>query len=221
MVSMTGYRKAYQLDIPMQWQWQWRWLRRWWWWAASGSSSERDTERLWYGYRICPEGDGKWQPSVQNSITKDSRDNYQVVLATSPGNKPAVGVMTSGSVRFGSRPGQIPDHLCLGGFVTQRRHRTARSWPGWNWTAVPNIWLLLLCLQLSIWVLIISQHDQYIDCAVVVALSPSAFKFAIRLIFVEWLWNNGGFWTKLVGFRSPLNEYLSDRKCESGRWKSD
>jgi hypothetical protein len=40
-------------------------------------------------------------------------------------------------------------------------------------------------LQLSIWVLIISQHDQYVDCAVLVARSPPALRFAIWWLFVE------------------------------------
>jgi len=40
-------------------------------------------------------------------------------------------------------------------------------------------------LQWSIWVLIVSQHDEYVDCAVSVALSPPAFRFAIRQVFVE------------------------------------
>ena len=40
-------------------------------------------------------------------------------------------------------------------------------------------------LQLSIWVLIVSWHDVYADCAVLASLSPPAFRFAIRPIFVE------------------------------------
>ena len=45
------------------------------------SSSERDTKRLWYGYRISPKGDRKWSPrlvnSLLNGIRRDSRDNHQ------------------------------------------------------------------------------------------------------------------------------------------------
>jgi len=40
-------------------------------------------------------------------------------------------------------------------------------------------------LQLSIWDLIIVWHDQYIDCAVLAARSPPAFRFVIRPILVE------------------------------------
>jgi len=36
-----------------------------------------------------------------------------------PSNPPAVRVLAGGSVRFGSLPGQKPEPLCLGGFVTQ------------------------------------------------------------------------------------------------------
>jgi len=117
----------------------------------------------------------------------------QVVLATGPGNPPAVGVLTGGSFRFSFRPSQKPDPLCLGGFVTRTGHRTAGIWLGWNRTAVPNIWFLLLWLQLSIWVLIVSWHSQYVNCSALAPLSPPLFKFAIWLIFVEWLWNNGWF----------------------------
>jgi hypothetical protein len=56
-------------------------------------------------------------------------------------------------------------------------------------------------LQLSIWVLIVSWHAQYVDYAALVALPPPAFRFAIRLIFVVWRWNKGPFYTKLAGFR--------------------
>ena len=80
---------------------------------------------------------------------------------------------------------------------------------------------LKLCLQLSIWVLIISWHGQYINSSTLAALSPPALKFAIGLIFVEWLWNNGLIWPKLVGFQLRPNQYLSDRKSERGRWKCD
>jgi len=32
------------------------------------------------GYRIGPEGDGRWPPSVPNGITKNSRGNYQEIF---------------------------------------------------------------------------------------------------------------------------------------------
>jgi len=45
-----------------------------------------------------------------------------VLLATGPGNWPAVWVLTGGWVWFGSRRGQKPAPLCLGGVVTQTGH---------------------------------------------------------------------------------------------------
>jgi len=74
--------------------------------------------------------------------------------------------------------------------------------------------------QLSIWVLIVSWHDQYANRAVLSAHSPPGFRFAIRPILVELLWNNAKYDAKIPGFRSQLNEYRSDRIFESGRWKS-
>ena len=47
-----------------------------------------------------------------------------------------------------------------------------------------------LSLQLSIWVVIVSQYDIYVQDAVVDALSRPIVQFAIRSLFVEWLWNN-------------------------------
>ena len=60
---------------------------------------------------------------------------------------------------------------------------------------------LQLSLQLSIWVLIVSWHDQYVHCAGLVAVSHPAFGCAIRLIFVGWLWNQSTFYAKLAGFQ--------------------
>jgi len=57
-----------------------------------------------------------------------------------------------------------------------------------------------LGLELIIWVLIISWHDEYADYAVLPDLSPPASRFLIRLIFVEWLWNKGKFETKFAGY---------------------
>jgi len=49
----------------------------------------------------------------------------------------------------------------------------------------PSISSSQLWLQLSIWVLIVSWEDQYIDSAVWAALRPRGFRFAIRPIIVE------------------------------------
>jgi hypothetical protein len=61
----------------------------------------------------------------------------EVVLATGPGNPPAVRVLTGGSVRFGLLPGQKPEPGWLGGFVTRTGHKPAVFWPGCTRTAVP------------------------------------------------------------------------------------
>jgi len=50
-------------------------------------------------------------------------------------------------------------------------------------------WFLQLWLQISIWVLIVSWHDQFVDSAVLAALPPPAFRFAIGPIFIESLGN--------------------------------
>jgi len=106
---------------------------------------------------------------------------------------------------------------------TRTGHNPPGLWPGWNRSAVPfhgSYTLAELWLQISFWVLIVSWHDQYVYCAVLPALSPPAFRFAIRPIFVELLWNNARFYVIFAGFRQWLNEYWSDRQSESGRWKS-
>jgi len=75
--------------------------------------------------------------------------NREVVLATGPGNPPAVRDWTGNTVWCCSRPAQDPDQLCLGGVVTWTGHRTLGFWPGWNQTAVPTLRFLQLWLQLS------------------------------------------------------------------------
>jgi len=144
-----------------------------------------------------------------------------LVLATGPWNPPAVLGLSSGSVRFGSRPGENPNRLCLGRCVTWTGNRTVGIWPGWNQTNVPNIRFLQLWLQLSIWVLIISCHGQYLNCSSFAARSPPAFKYAIRPILFESLCNQETFHGTLAGSWSQLNEYLSHPKSESARWQSD
>ena len=76
-------------------------------------------------------------------------------------------------------------------------------------------------LQLRIWVLIVSQHEQYVDCAVLVAPSPPAFRFAIREVLVGSPSKTRQFRLNTAFISQPLNEYQSDRKSDSGRWKSD
>jgi len=73
-------------------------------------------------------------------------------------------------------------------------------------------------LQLSISVLIVSWHDGYADFAVLVVLSPPAFRFAIQQIFVESLSKTHEFRSKSTHIWPPLNEYQSVLNSESGWW---
>jgi len=125
----------------------------------------------------------------------------EVMLATGLGNPPAVWFLARSSVRSGCRPGQKPHQMCLCGFVTRTGNEPAGFLPGSNRTAAPALWFLNLGHQISIWVLIVLWHDQYVDCAVLLALSPPVFRFAIRLTFVEWLWRNGKLQAKFAGFQ--------------------
>jgi hypothetical protein len=45
------------------------------------------------------------------------RNGLRVVLATGPGNPPAVRFLAGGSVRFGSLPGQKPNRYVLAGLL--------------------------------------------------------------------------------------------------------
>jgi len=72
-------------------------------------------------------------------------------------------------------------------------------------------------LQLSISVLIVSQHEQSVYCAVLVAPSPPAFRLAIRQVLVESRSKTRQFRFNSAIVSQPLNEYQSDRKSESGR----
>jgi hypothetical protein len=134
-------------------------------------------------------------------ILPNTRKPFWIVLAMGPCNPPVVWVLTCGSVRFGSRIDQKPEPQLTWRVVTLPGHRAVGIWPVWNRTADPNIQFLQQWLQLSIWVLIISWHDRYVNCADLAPLWPPAFKFAIGLIFVEWLWNKGDFWVNFAGFR--------------------
>ena len=60
-----------------------------------------------------------------------------LVLAMGPGNPPAVRFLADGSVQFGSLPGQKPEPLCLGGFVTRTEPEPCVFWPGRNRTVGP------------------------------------------------------------------------------------
>jgi len=55
-------------------------------------------------------------------------------------------------------------------------------------------------LKLSIWVVSVSWHDQYIDCTDSAALPPPAFRLAIRPIVVEWLWKKLPNFCEIGGF---------------------
>jgi hypothetical protein len=94
----------------------------------------------------------------------------------------------------------------------------------WKWasftTINPAVQVHNFCLQLSIWVLIVRWHDQYIHYAVVAARSPPAVRFAIGLIFVELLSKTREFCWKYGVISLRFNEYCSDRKSESRRWNT-
>jgi len=59
-----------------------------------------------------------------------------LVLATGPGNLPAVQFLPSGSARFSSRLGEKPDRLCLGWVGARTGHKPGGLWPGMNHTAI-------------------------------------------------------------------------------------
>jgi hypothetical protein len=59
------------------------------------------------------------------SSSYDFQVHLRLVLATGPGNPPAVRVLARGSVRFVSRRGQKPDLPCLGGVVNRTGHKPA------------------------------------------------------------------------------------------------
>jgi hypothetical protein len=148
------------------------------------------------------------------------RNDSILALATSPGNLPVVRFLDGCSVRFGSRPGPRPNPLCLGWILTGpdiNPRVFARVRLGLQFQFTVSTTSGQLQLQLSISVLMISLHDEYGDCAVLVPLSPPAHKFAIRPIFVEWLWNNMTSYSKFADFQWRLNEHWSDRKSESGK----
>jgi len=133
---------------------------------------------------------------------------------------------TSGSVfapRFGSTRFRIwakPNLLCLGEVVTPTRNKPAVFRPGWNMTTFPTLRFLYQLLQWRVRVLIVSWHDQYVDCAVLAALSLTAYQFAIRLIFVDWQCKKGKCSVKWADFRWRLNEYWLDHIYEMARWQS-
>jgi len=105
-----------------------------------------------------------------------------VVLAPGQSTRAVVRLLTGGLVRFCFRPGKRSNPPSLSGFVTRTGHNPTVFWLR---TAVPFLRFLHHSLQLNIWVLIASWHDQYVDCAVLAALSPPAVRFAIGPILVE------------------------------------
>jgi len=66
----------------------------------------------------------------------------------------------------------------------------------------PGISTSQLCLQLSIWVLIVSWYDQYMDCAVQTALSPRDLRYVSRPIFIESLSKTRSFRLNVLFFHS-------------------
>jgi hypothetical protein len=77
-------------------------------------------------------------PANQSNIIMMGDPLLYLVLATGPGNPPAVRFFASGSVRFVSKPGQKPEPQCLGGVDTRTGHKPAVFWPGCTRPTVPN-----------------------------------------------------------------------------------
>jgi len=112
---------------------------------------------------------------------------WWVVLAMVPSYTAAVQVWNrTGCSSLGCYPENRGTHWVRGRVGTGPRFHIT----------VPATWL-----QLNIWVLIVSWHDQYVDCAVLPPLSPPAVRFAIGPIFVESLWKKVIFRPKSAGFR--------------------
>ena len=94
----------------------------------------------------------------------------QVVLATGPNSQAGSGYGSTQNRTVATR-------------LTTRTTQPIGNGPVFH--QKPGISCSQVWLQLSIWVLIVSWHDQYVDCAVSAALSPPAVRFAIRPVFVE------------------------------------
>jgi hypothetical protein len=124
-----------------------------------------------------------------------------LMLATGPGYPPGVRALTGSSVWFGSSPGQKPEPLCLGVFVTRSGQKPAVFWPVCNWTAVLLLRVIQLWLKFSVWVPLISRHDEYVGYADLASLLPPAVRFTIGPKFIESRWNNPILSVKLVAFR--------------------
>jgi len=148
---------------------------------------------------------------IQNISVTHLLAQWWVVLATGPGNPPEVRFLAGGSVRFGS----VPDHannptrfvlagLLPGPDINPRVFGLGGTAPLFDFTVLSTgaqHWP-----QLSIWVLIVLWHDQYASCGVLCADWHPAFRFAIRPIFIESLWNKTQCEVKITGFRSLLNQ---------------
>jgi len=117
----------------------------------------------------------------------------RIVLATGPGNPPVLRLLTCGSVRFRLQ--------------TRPKTRPAWSWPGCYQDRTSThgclaqlypdrgsvLPFLQLWLQISNGVLIVSWHDQYVDCTELTARLPPTFRLAIRPIVTDWVWKNAQF----------------------------
>ena len=67
--------------------------------------------------------------------------------------------------------------------------------------------------------MIVSWHDQYVHCVVLAGLAPSAFRFAIQPEFIKSLSKTLKFRILFGILSQPSNEYWSDCKSQSRRWK--
>jgi hypothetical protein len=124
---------------------------------------------------------------------------------------------TCPNFRVGSRSGPDLEPNCCHGYY----HTT-------TWTVAigpvlppqPDISKPHVSLQLSIWVLIVSWHDQYVNCAVSRPLPPPAFRFVIWTIFLESRLKTCEFCVKFGVISQWFYEYWLHCKSERGRWKS-
>jgi hypothetical protein len=86
-------------------------------------------------------------------------------------------------------------------------------------TKNPGISSLHFWLQISVWVLIVTWHDHNVDCAVSAPLSPPALIFAIGSVLVASLLTTRTFRLKYHLLSQRCNQYCSNRKSDSERWK--
>jgi hypothetical protein len=84
----------------------------------------------------------------------------------------------------------------------------------------PGVWSSWCWLWWSISVMMVSWHDQYVECAVLPALLIPAVRLAIRPILVESISKTRQFHVQCRWLSQWFRKYLSNYKSDSRRWKS-